>query len=520
MSVTARLAIVLCACTATPPGVVQTSEGPVRGHIDADLVAFKGIPYAKPPTGDLRFRPPQPPSSHDGTLDARDYGSVCLQPNSPNLPTYRPDDPSAVAGDEDCLTLNIWTTKTGADHKKPVLFYIHGGAYVIGSSADQRAGEYAFDGSYLARNGAVVVTINYRLGALGFLAHPALTAESSYGGSGNYGFMDQIQALHWVHDNIAAFGGDPDRVMVFGVSAGGSGAAVMLASPLASGLVSSAIMESSSGLTTPLATAEMQGQALAAALGCDHASDPAACLRAPSGSAIIEALNSTLEQGMSQIAYGPVLDHHVLPAPLFDIFGRGANNPVPAIVGTAANEYSWILPYVYATPVTSDAVYRQRVTATFGTALGPKILSMYPSSAYPSPQDALVAIFTDYTYTCPARRIARGLAASQPASAWRYLYAHTFSAGPLAPYAAGHGFDDMMVWHNFPPSIFQLDSDEQALSDAMAAAWIGFAQNASADATWQPYDAANDRYQVFDTPIHPGSKYQSAECDFWDPYQY
>ena len=513
---TTMLLTVLASCTTTTPSdLVPTTEGPVQGTTLTGVVVFKGIPYARPPTGELRFRPPQPPLAHDGTLSATAYGAVCPQPNSASLPTYRPDDPSKVTGDEDCLTLNIWTPATGSAERRPVLFYIHGGAYVVGSSADQRVGEYAFDGNYLARAGAVVVTINYRLGALGFLSHPVLSAESGYSGSGNYGFMDQIQALHWVHDNIAAFGGDPDHVMVFGVSAGGSGAAVLLASPLARGLFSSVIMESSSGLTAPLASAEQQGTALAKSLGCTD-SDAARCMRDKPAAAVIEALDSTLEIGKSQIAFGPVLDHHVLPASLFDTFAHGDNNAVPAIVGTTAEEYSWILPYVYSTPVTTDSEYQQRVLATFGPDLGPRILAVYPSSHFASPQAALVAIFTDYTYTCPARRIARGLAAHQVA--WRYLYAHAYRYGPLAAYGAGHGYDDFMVWHNFPVLLFQLDTDENALADAVADAWIDFARTGAAPASWPRYDTS-EHYQVLDTPAHSGSGFRTTECDFWDPYQ-
>jgi para-nitrobenzyl esterase len=224
------------AATTGDPTVVATSFGAIRGTSQGGVLTFKGVPYAAPPVGDLRWRNPAP---HDCWTDARDanaFGNQCPQIRS-----------ASVVGDEDCLTLNVWAPQGAASNGAlPVMFFLLGGGNVQGSTSEQLAnGTYLYDGAVLAQKGnAVIVTANYRLGALGFLAHPALTADAGQTTHGNYGIMDQIAALQWVQQNISNFGGDPARVLLFGESAGANDTCILLASPLGAGLFSRALMES------------------------------------------------------------------------------------------------------------------------------------------------------------------------------------------------------------------------------------------------------------------------------------
>ena len=280
------------------PTTVRTQSGSVRGG-GTDVVAFKGLPYAAPPTGDRRWRPPVSADPWRDVRDATQFGPQC-----PQLGSAR----SMLATSEDCLSLNVWTPAKSAGERLPVMVWIHGGGFVIGSGALPQ-----YDGEQLARRGVVLVTLNYRLGPLGFFAHPALSRESSHRVSGNYGLLDQIAALRWVHANIAAFGGDPGNVTVFGQSGGAWSTCVLIVSPLARGLLHRAIAESAPRVVGPKLrlrqsyygspSAESEGEAAAADV---------AALRAMSAGQVLEALPTapTLSAG---IHYFPIVDGYVLP---------------------------------------------------------------------------------------------------------------------------------------------------------------------------------------------------------------
>src|SRR5262245_30829179 len=282
----------MSASAAAGSPVVATDKGPVRGVATGEVQAFLGIPYAAAPIGDLRWRPPQEHAAWQGVRDASELGAHCPQLASPY---GRP------STSEDCLFLNVFApgkTNQGRPHLLPVMFWIHGGGLVLGLSD-------GYDPAKLVAQDVVVVTINYRLGELGFLAHPALAAESPTGAAGNYGLMDQQAAMRWVQRNIRAFGGDPDNVTIFGESAGGCGVPSRLASPLAAGLFDKAIVESGAyWLVQPtLAMAEADGTAFATRAGCS--AQTAACLRSLSVSAILAAQTAP--------TMVPNLDGFVLP---------------------------------------------------------------------------------------------------------------------------------------------------------------------------------------------------------------
>lgn len=317
-------------------GLVVTERGPVRGVDEGDTWSWKGIPYAAPPVGQLRWRPPEPPACWSGVLDADAFGPKCLQRG----------ENGEVVGAEDCLTLNVWAPKGDAPEGGwPVMVFVHGGGNVQGSSSETvPGGAPLYDGRFLAqREGVVVVTLNYRLGALGFLAHEALSAESSDGGSGNYGLMDQIAALEWVRDNVAGFGGDPTRVMLFGESASGVDALALLASPLAEGLFRAVLVQSGGARGLPLDEAEAEGAERVAETSCGDAEDVLACLRDLDGSTIVETMPGVvgigeLELGAGSRVFGPVVDGRVLEQPPLQAVEAGAHHAVPFVVGTNLDE--------------------------------------------------------------------------------------------------------------------------------------------------------------------------------------
>ena len=324
------IVIALAACGDNLDELTVTIDtGAVHGALTGDVRHFLGLPYAAPPVGDLRFRAPQPAEPWAGVREAIEPGSQCPQTLSPAGPS----------NDEDCLFANVWTP-TGA-HDLPVMVWIHGGAFLFGSGSDK-----FYDATLLADRGVVVVTLNYRLGAFGFLAHPALrTDDPAFPTSGNYGLEDQRAALEWVQRNIAAFGGDPTRVTLFGESAGGYSTCVQYLSKRSHGLFEAAISESglcgATLLEVPRATAEAQGVALGTALGCPGTDAAAiACLR---GKSVAEVMAATaLPSATDQLPGGPAYQPEVLPnvlpnvdgyvieQPLREAFAAGGYEPRPA----------------------------------------------------------------------------------------------------------------------------------------------------------------------------------------------
>jgi para-nitrobenzyl esterase len=314
-----------------PEGVtelVATAQGDVEGVLTEELevLSWKGIPFAAAPSGDLRWRPPQAPEVRGETLDASEPGNICYQPAT--------NDFGGLSEDEDCLNLNIWTPAGTAPQSLPVLIWIHGGSFTSGT------GSFGiYDGSRLAQRGAVVVGINYRLGPLGFMAHKDLIGEEGHPGTGNYGLLDQIAALEWVKQNVGAFGGDPERVTIFGESAGAISICALMTSPLAAGLFDKALMQSGfcsfniahmSETRGEQAPASSQGASISGSLGCAEEGDELGCMRAAS----IEDLRAAA----ARQEFGPVIDEHVLPiAPAVALFQNRVHD-VPLLIGANADE--------------------------------------------------------------------------------------------------------------------------------------------------------------------------------------
>ncbi len=485
---------------AAPAGALLTSSGALRGVTDGGSVVYRGIPYAAPPTGALRFRPPAAGSPWSGVRDASSFGAVC-----PQL-----DDSGTAAGSEDCLFLNVWTPFVPPPSPLPILFFVHGGGNVQGSGS-----EPYYDGRTFAANArGVVVTANYRLGTLGWLALPELASETRRGVSGNYGSLDQLAALRWIRRNAAAFGGDPSRVLVFGESAGGVDACTLAASPLARGLFSSALVESGGCFQPSTQKVEAFGATVADALGCAGAADPAACLRGLPAGTVLErfppAVSITSNSGQ---LFGPAVDGFLLDESPIDAFRNGHANAVAFAIGANADETGAAVPR----GITSEADYQAAVRAQYGALLAPAILARYPASAYPSPRKALVAVTTDQRFVCPSRAVARAAAQGARGPVFRYFF--RYPANRL--YGAIHGIELPFVFGSldgipgYTPTPF-----ERSLSDQMNRAWAFLAgsgdPNGPGAPAWPAYDPAADRTLVFDDPPAAADGIRTQTCDFWD----
>ncbi len=504
------------AAPATDALSVVTTAGTVHGKADGNVNEFFGIPFAAPPVGDLRFKSPEPHACWTGVLDATKYGSACLQivPNQ------------STVGAEDCLTVNVWTPSSGGG-KRPVLFFIYGGAYILGSGNQ----DLVFDGTgnlydgktFADQHDVVVVTFNYRLGELGFLAHPKLAAEDPNGSSGNYGLFDQVAALRWVHDNIAAFGGDPSRVMMFGESAGGLSTCLLMATPLAKGLFSSALVESGGCLVGSKASRQGQGQSISQTLGCSGAADELACLRQKPATDFLASPPSgfspfifTDTQRAWEMLYGPNQDGYMFTEAPMESIKAGHGSVVPLTIGSNANEFDLFVP-----PGTINTCldYVALVNSLFPSNVATQVLTRYDCLSYPLPRFAATAMGTDFMFACPARRIARAALQGGAPSVHRYLDPHTYTNSPLTVLRAFHASELPFLFASYGVFGYSPTSGDVAMSTAMENYWTRFAAtgnpNGSPDPLWPTYDMS-DTAIVFDDAISTQTGIETSLCDYWD----
>jgi para-nitrobenzyl esterase len=534
----------LSAAPAVASPAIVTQNGPLKGIETPTTDEYLGIPYAVPPVGNLRWTPPQPNGRWHGVLQANRFGNFCTQPNGFG----------GTLGSEDCLTLNIYTPRARKNQNKhhglPVMVWIHGGSLVTGAGRD-------YDPTRMVEQGGViVVTINYRVGLLGFFAHPAIDAEGHL--NGNYGLMDQQLALKWVRRNIAAFGGDSRRTTIFGESAGGQSVYANLASPTAAGLFQRAISESGSYIEfqdywtpisiVPLAQAETTGTSLVPsgttfaanpAVGCS--SQTAECLRSVAASTLVLVQPSTLY---------PFVDGTILTQSLEAAFSTGHFNRVPVISGGNHDEWRPFVAGQYdltGHPLTDEADYKVAVAAlwgAFGAGFVTEIDSvLYPLANYPivpsiagdpspSPGIALGASGTDGIFDCPERNGVALLSAFVPTYAYEfndenaYLVFNEFPSPPepriTFPLGSGHFSEVPYLFDVFPtPSVFT--SDQQRLSESMISYWTTFAAkgnpNSAGQPPWSPYNPTTDEFQSLVPPTPTVETTFNSEhlCSaFWD----
>jgi para-nitrobenzyl esterase len=492
-----------------------TQSGAVQGVVQGDELAFRGIPYAAPPVGNLRWQPPHSPSNWMGVRDATSFGSACPQPDNNNQPF----------GDEDCLFLNIFmSTQTPHNQLQPVMVFIHGGGNRQGSTNGPN-----FDAPPLATQGVILVTIQYRLGMLGFLVHPLLDAEGG-GASGNYGLMDQIAALTWVHYNISSFGGDPARVMVFGVSAGSFDIEALLISPLAKGLFSSAGMESGAfvhGQFLALSDMEPLEAPLVQAVGCNNAADVLACLRGVPANTVVANTGAVPTIPGDDRCRSVVIEPRALPVDPFDFLQQNGT-PVPLLIGSTREEESaqGVSDDPTAMPPLTEAGYEAALHADFdpvGAGVATQVLALYPASSYDAPVYALIAAESDYFDITPVSNVARAAAKVNGPPVWRYLYTHTLENDPnLSPYRAYHTSELPFVFGN--PSINPLGphtatAAEVTFSMQMMGYWTQFAKTGNPNATgstlWPRYDASTDAMLQLDDTQTAINGYHNAQDDFF-----
>jgi para-nitrobenzyl esterase len=496
-------------------GVVRTSMGLMRGMAAADYRLFQGIPYAAPPVGPMRWQPPRPAPKWSGTLDATKPGPQCMQETGSNPHGGKPTS-------ENCLTLNVWTPPPGrGSGKRPVMVWIHGGGFVNGS------GDIYHSRSLAAKGHMVVVTINYRLGALGFLAHPSLGAAGTVG---NYGLADQQAALRWVRDHIADFGGDPRKVTIAGESAGGMSVCDHLVAPGSAGLFRAAIIQSAPcQAQADLATGQHQSLEYAASTGCHNSASAAECLRALPATSL-ERPPWYVFLGDSDALSGPVTGTALLPDGPVTAITDGRAARVPVLIGVNHDEFTMFaaLRYLKLGRGIKASEYPHLLGEIFGTD-GPAVAAHYPPDHYGGDASlAYSAALTDGVFSCVADRLGDSLSQRGP-SAPVYTYEfddpHAPAPKPLQrapfPVGASHSLELRYLFNvgGAPP----LDPAQRTLSDQMINYWSHFVADGAPKAAGQPRwpaKSGDPSHNVW-MSLRPGgsgvvTNFEEAhQCQFW-----
>jgi para-nitrobenzyl esterase len=489
-SITALLLI--SAALAQPPKPIKVDGGLLQGTVEDGLTIYRGIPYAAPPVGELRWRPPQPAPKWQGTRVADQYGRACIQTNAAITKLPAPS--------EDCLYLNVWTPAKSVNEKVPVMVWIHGGGFVAGTPAER-----TYDGAWLAKNGVLVVSIGYRLGVMGFLSHPELSAESEKHVSGNYGLLDMIAGLNWVQKNISALGGNPNRVTIFGESAGAAAVSILCASPLSKGLFHGAIAESGAffapvraGSTgpgdgvNPLASAEKAGAEWAKNQGAASIQElrklpadtlQAASMRRPGSGGMMTGPSVT----------GPNVDGWVVPGDQYKLYQAGRYNDVPVMVGYNSDEGATFGGAM------SHQAYVDSVRTRYG-ASADKLLAVYPGGDTPAEKRTARNLMRDSSFGSHSWSWARLQTQTGKSRVFYYFFdvhpdypADSPKAGFGSPHASElpYLFDDLSG-PNHPAPVTPAD---HKMAEVMRAYWTNFAKtgdpNGPGVPKWTAYDANN-----------------------------
>lgn len=489
-----------------PRPVVTVAQGTLRGQARDGAQEFLGVPYAAPPVGTQRLRAPRPPARWQGVRDAARQAPACLQ-----FSPFGLGDSQAVS--EDCLYLDVYRPRTARPGARlPVVFWMHGGGYSQGTGAQ-------FGGRTMAElTGSVVVSINYRLGQLGYLALPELGRENALR-SGSFGLMDQLEALRWTRENIGAFGGDPGSVTVSGQSAGSGSVCALLAAPPAAGLFHRAVLQS--GPCTLLATlesagAEARARSFAARAGCSAPAEVAACLRGASGAALIEAARTLPTPG-------PTSGDGLLPVAPVRAIGSGAWNKVPVLIGSTRSEARFFVALTQPRLTAED--YAAQVLAGYGAA-GPEVLARYPVAEHGSPYLALSALMTDSTFACHTAWTAQLFASQVPT----FVYEFDDPRSPTLAGAQVPGLDqsnahsaELAYLHDFTMGERPLTPVQVALGNRMKRYWGAFARFGApvvpGQAAWPTAGTGTGTGTVLS--LHPSATRTTTsfdadhQCAFW-----
>ncbi len=488
--------------------IVATTAGQIQGvSRHGGGAEFLGIPYAQPPIGNLRWHEPVPAAHWTGTRSATTFGAPCAQPD---LGDWNRRD--AQTGKEDCLFLNVIVPEWPVAKPLPVMFWIHGGANEGGTASSA-----LYKDGTLVNHGVILITVNYRLGIFGFLAHPELTAESAHHASGNYGLMDQILALHWVHDNITKFGGDVNNITVFGQSAGAMDTSMLMTSPLAKALFQKALAESGASFTAPLlplAQAEQAGSRLAKAVGAPDGDGQIKHLRTLSGTDLLAALKNLPQGARSRV--GPDIDGYVLPQQPALVFATGQAAAIPLVFGTTTREFGG-----------NQSADQLRATITFAAgAQAPQALAAYgladgaqgaTDPKYGTPADQWSA---DMIFRCPSvTQAAWHEAAHNPT--WQYEFNHAIPGQEAQ--GAVHSADLPYVFGYFPKTgniSGKFTDVDMKLADLIQTYWTNFAKtgnpNSPALPNW-PQQGNNGTYIQFqqDGKVETAAALRAAQCNIY-----
>jgi para-nitrobenzyl esterase len=456
------MAWVACGALVHAAPVITTTQGALSGRSADSVDSYLGIPYAQPPVGALRWRSPLPGAPWAGLRDAGQYGAICPQ---------KDDFRQLTPVDEDCLTLNVFAPSAPVAAPRPILVWVHGGGFRTGGSP-------FYNGAFLARKlDAVVVTVNYRLGVLGFLATSGMTAE---GPALNFGLQDQYEALRWVHRNAAAFGGDASRITLAGQSAGGSAVGCLaLTSPKTQGLFARVISMSSycSSVTDPLPKAQAAGDAIAAALGCPAGPSQMGCLRAKP---VAQMLDSAGASSPANVTAGGdwhvAIDGETVPSAVLGALSKGRFHRVPVMIGTTHDEGRFFIGLLHATlqKEMTATEYEQTLQAVAGTA-APFVLATYPLSRYKSPDLAVSTLLTDNLFSCPTYTAAKYLSDRVPTFVYEFSDPDALTAyrDPYMSLGAYHAADLAYVFRTAEGEA-QLNAAQLAMSEQMLVYWKRF----------------------------------------------
>lgn len=498
--------------------VVQTQFGQIQGAQNGGVYQFLGVPFAKAPVDTLRWKPPVNPDSWVGVIPTTSFAPVCPQKE------YTQGDTSyTLKGNEDCLYLNIWTPQTGAG-TRAVMVFIHGGGNQQGGASEVTGGTQLYNGKNLAERGdVVVVTIQYRLGALGFLVHPGLDEEGTNGTSGNYAVLDQILALQWVKNNIANFGGDPDKVMIFGESAGGTDVGNLLTTPLAANLFQRACIESAAPVVSTYADATNKGVQFVNSypLATGTNAQKIGYLRSlPADSLTIKG-TSPLNGGVVQMNWQSVIDNQVFFNTPINVIQSANFNHVPLLLGSNSEEMSLSAP-----PTVLPAMVSALLNVYVPQAYQQTALALYPpGNTNAQAKQSYIGILTDAQFTTNIRRTAECVSKNQVEPVWRYFFTHKHTLPQLAPLGSYHGMELFYVFNNWENAtagqgvLFKPADD--SVQNVMLNYWVNFAKtgnpNGNGLVNWPQFNAATDCYiELKATPNGSQCGVRTAQSDLWD----
>ena len=500
-----RKLILLCVAAsvlpAAVPDVVNVDAGSVQDVVTNGVAAFKGIPFAAPPVGALRWKAPQPAPHWEGVREAAKFGPRCMQSNIYNDMTFRDKGPS-----EDCLYLNVWTAAQSANALLPVMVWIYGGGFAAGAASEPRQ-----DGGNLAKKDVVVVSMNYRLNVFGFFAHAELAKESGHDSAGNYGLLDQVAALEWVHKNIAGFGGDPAKVTIFGESAGSFSVSALMASPLAQGLFQRAIGESGAFFSTvlnlkPLSQSEEADAKFAESIGAHSL----AKLRAMPAAKLLAAAGKEQE-----IRFAPNIDGYFLPRSVLEIYASGKQSHVPLMAGWNHDEGSYRSIFGKDAPTAANFV----AYAHKHSGKADEFLKLYPAESDEQAKRSAQDLAGDRFIAFSTWKWLEMQGATGQSTLYRYEFDDAPPGGDSPPRGAYHSAEIEFVFGALASENLPWRPEDKALSDLMSTYWSNFAKTGNPNGTglpqWPAYTSqANYPVMHLDAASHAAPDDHRARYEF------